>query len=140
MSSHAMREAPTETRLDAESDVESPIVSPGPDLLAVSEVKTEEEVHEDNIAPQDPVVKIEEGPALIKVEPPLIERVYQEVRRAHSEERISPGEYPPPAHAHDQDVKLSLTMTPSSNKPNMCVSPIIRIIIFLADKGTIQPG
>ena len=98
-------------KLDTESNVESPVVLPGPDLLAVSEVKIEVEVHEDDIASPDPdpvsEVMIKEGPTIIKVEPPLIEWVYQEVRRTHSEERMSPGEYPPPAHAHDPDVKLS---------------------------------
>ena len=53
-------------KLEAESDTESPTVVPGPDLLMVSEVKTEEEVQEDDIAPPDPVVKFEEGPGLIK--------------------------------------------------------------------------
>jgi hypothetical protein len=100
-------------KLDAESDGEGPIALPGPDLLAVSEVKVEveSEIHEDDVAFPDPdpmsEVKVEEGPTVIKVEPPLIKWVYQEIRRAHSEERVYPGEYPPPAHAHDPDVKLS---------------------------------
>jgi hypothetical protein len=115
-------------KLDAESNVESPthhlsrhhvsgdeFALPGPDLLAVSEVKVEveSEIHDDDVAfpGPDPVavseVKVEEGSdtTVIKVEPPLTNWVYQEIRRAHSEERMSPGEYPPPAH--DPDVKLS---------------------------------
>ena len=79
------RHPPEPVKLDAESDVESPVTLPGPDLLAVSEVKVEveSEIHEDDVAFPDPdpvsEVKVEEGPTVIKVEPPLIEWVYQEI-------------------------------------------------------------
>ena len=124
---------PSDTlKLDAESGVESPthhlsehhvpeVAFPGPDLLAVSEVKVEveSEIHDDEVAfpGPDPVavsevkVEVESDTTVIKVEPPLIDWVDQSVRRAHSEERnlthtlMSPGEYPPPAH--DPNVKLS---------------------------------
>jgi hypothetical protein len=89
-------ESPTH-HLSRHHGPEDKVAFPGPDLLEVSEVKVkvESEIHDDGVAfpGPDPVavseVKVKEGSdtTVIKVEPPLINWVYQSIRRAHSEER-----------------------------------------------------